>query len=75
MNNVDLTKRNGSKAISPMHIKLYASTMQKTGLTIKLPTSHPSYNKDPPNKNIIPQTTKKRLDLLKTNYNFLKNYY
>lgn len=58
-----------------MHIKLYSSTMQKSTININLPSTHPSYNKDPVKKDNIPQSTKKRLDTLKTNYNFLKNYY
>jgi hypothetical protein len=58
-----------------MHLKLYSSTMQNSTNKINLPNTHPSYNKDPSNKQYVPATTKKRLDLMKTSYNFLKNYY
>lgn len=58
-----------------MHLKLYSSTMQNNTCRINLPNTHPSYNKDPAEKQFVPATTKKRLDLMKTSFNFLKNYY
>ena len=58
-----------------MHLKLYASSMQSNTPRIKLPNTHPSYNKDPIKKAIIPQSTRKRIEVMKTSYNFLKNYY
>jgi hypothetical protein len=70
----DVNKRNANKAISPMHLKLYSSSMQNNALKISLPPSHPSYKKELPQKQ-IPQTTRKRLDLMRTSYNFLKNYF
>jgi len=75
-NDEDFNRRNANKAISPMHLKLYSSTMQQnSSKDISLPISHPSYNKDPVKKDVIPASQKKRLDTLKTNYNFLKCYY
>ncbi len=49
--------------------------MQNSTTRINVPNTHPSYNKDPAKKQFVPVTTKKRLDLMKTSYNFLKNYY
>jgi len=65
-----------TKTISPMHLKLYESSMMKNTQAQKtaIPKSHPSYNKDPP-KAIIPTSTKKRIENNKTTYNFMKNYY
>jgi len=74
-NDEDVGRRSSNKAISPMHLKLYSSTMQKNNNDIPLPKSHPSYNKDAHKKEVLPPSTKKKLDLLKTNYNFLKSYY
>jgi len=74
-NEEDVGKRNSNKAISPMHLKLYSSTMQKNVTNVSLPSSHPSYDKDPIKKEVLPPPKKKKLELLKTNYNFLKNYY
>lgn len=58
-----------------MHLKLYSSTMLKNTEKVSLPKSHPSYNKDPIKMDILHPTTKKRLDMMRTTYNFLKNYY
>jgi len=74
-NDEDTNRRNGNKAISPMHLKLYSSTMQNSSKNVSLPKTHPSYDKDPFKKDVIPPSKKKRLELLKTNYNFLKCYY
>ncbi len=44
----ELDKKNVSRKISPMHKKLYESTMFNSSFTTKteIPKSHPSYQKD-----------------------------
>ena len=64
-----------------MHLKLYESSMMKVSSSLMknnytpaIPKSHPSYNKEPP-KPKVTTTTKKRIETMKTTYNFLKNYH
>ena len=69
--------------ISPMHLKYYESTMRNVNNflfqnyieKVEVPKSHPGYNKDPIVKIIVPPSTRKRLEFLKTSYNFTKNYH
>jgi len=64
------------RMISPMHLKLYESTLLKNEVEkIKVPKTHSSYNKDPIVKSKVPPSTRKRLEFLKTSFNFTKNYY
>ncbi len=49
-------------------------SLMKNNYTPAIPKSHPSYNKEPP-KPKVTATTKKRVETMKTTYNFLKNYH
>jgi hypothetical protein len=66
-----------AKKKTPMHLKLYESTQQENKIEkIKLPGSHPSYHKKDDTEDLrLSQSSKKRVNFLKTSYNFLKNYY